>query len=104
MAANNDIEKAVALLYRESDHKAPQVVASGRGETAMKIVQLARESGVDIVSDPDLVDLLAKTPPPQEIPHELYQAVAEILAFVYEVNKSYSEGIRPANPPAPSEI
>jgi flagellar biosynthesis protein len=46
----------------------------------------AREAGVEVVRDADLIELLAKIPVGQQIPPELYQAVAEILAFVYRVN------------------
>jgi flagellar biosynthesis protein len=64
------------------------VVASGHGAVAENILAKAREAGVEIVADPDLSELLARIPLGQEIPPELYQAVAEILAFVYRVNRS----------------
>jgi flagellar biosynthesis protein len=81
--------KAVALTY-ENGADAPTVVASGKGRLAEKILAAAREAGVEIVEDPDLVELLANIPLGAEIPPELYQAVAEILAFVYRVNSKYS--------------
>jgi flagellar biosynthesis protein len=82
------IEKAIALSY-EKGHNAPTVVAGGKGLVAEKILEAAREAGVEVVEDPDLVELLANVPPGAEIPPELYQAVAEILAFVYRVNGKY---------------
>lgn len=80
-------EKAVALKYDKETGAAPVVVASGKGALADKILAAAREAGVEVVSDPDLVELLDKIPLGREIPPELYQAVAEILAFVYRINK-----------------
>ncbi len=83
--------KAVAILYDQEKSQAPQVVASGRGIIAEKIIAAAEEAGIHIQEDPDLVELLAKVPLGDEIPVELYQTVAEILAFVYQINKQYKE-------------
>lgn len=83
-------QKAVALSY-EKEKGAPLVVASGQGAMAEKILSTAREAGVEVVADPDLVELLAGIPLGMEIPAELYQAVAEVLAFVYRVNKNYKD-------------
>lgn len=82
--------KAVALSY-DKGQGAPVVVASGQGSIAEKILNTAREAGVEVVADPDLVELLAGIPLGTEIPPELYQAVAEILAFVYRVNGRYRD-------------
>ncbi|WP_456384413.1 EscU/YscU/HrcU family type III secretion system export apparatus switch protein [Desulfolithobacter sp.] len=82
-------EKAVALLYDQEKSAAPQVVASGSGLVAQKIIQTARDAGVFIREDPDLVELLANVPVGEEIPEELYRTVADILAFVYLVNEKY---------------
>lgn len=84
-----DASKAVAILYDDERGAAPQVVASGKGKLAEKIIETAREAGVHIQEDPDLVELLAKVPIGDEIPVDLYQTVAEILAFVYQVNNKY---------------
>ncbi|BCR06589.1 flagellar biosynthetic protein FlhB [Desulfuromonas versatilis] len=91
MAQDKPIEKAVALLYDRSRGDAPQVVAGGKGSVAQKIIETARKAGVEVVEDGDLLELLARVPVGQEIPLELYQAVAEILAFVYRVNNRYRE-------------
>lgn len=87
MAEKNRQNRAVALTYQKTSGKAPVVVASGKGAVAEKILATACEAGVEIVRDPDLVEILDKVPLGQEIPEELYQAVAEILAFVYRVNQ-----------------
>lgn len=81
-------KKAVALLYDRDRHDAPVVAAAGHGEVAKTIIAAAAEAGICIREDPDLVEILSKIPAGSEIPVELYQAVAEILAFVYCLNKS----------------
>ncbi len=83
-------QKAVALSY-EKEQGAPLVVASGQGAMAEKILSTARAAGVEVVADPDLVELLAGIPLGMEIPAELYQAVAEVLSFVYRVNSKYKD-------------
>ncbi len=84
-------ERAVALVYDKTRAAAPQVVAGGKGKIAEKIIETAKASGVYIKEDPDLLELLAKVPTGEVIPVELYQAVAQILAFVYRVNNKYQE-------------
>ena len=76
------MKKAVALQYDRERAPAPRVVASGQGEVAARILETAREAGLPIREDPDLLEVLARVPVGTEIPPELYQAVAEILAFV----------------------
>ena len=89
MDKDKKTEQAVALLYDRTRAPAPQVVASGKGKVAEKIIQIARENGIYIKEDPDLLELLAKMPMGEVIPVELYQTVAQILAFVYQVNNKY---------------
>jgi flagellar biosynthesis protein len=91
MAENRVINKAVAIVYDEKDSAAPRVVASGKGVVAEKIIATAREAGVHIKEDANLVEILAKIPIGNEIPVELYQTVAEVLAFVYQVNNKFKE-------------
>lgn len=85
----NRPKKAVALLYDQAKTDAPRVVATGSNLIAEKIIATAKEAGVVIKEDKDLVELLAKVPLGEEIPDELYQTVAEVLAFVYMVNEKY---------------
>jgi flagellar biosynthesis protein len=82
------VKKAVALLYDQKKSGAPIVKASGQGELAFKILAVAEEAGIPIQENPNLVEVLAQIPLENEIPVELYQAVAEILAFVYRLNQS----------------
>jgi len=86
-----ELEKAVAILYDSQKSASPKVVASGKGEVAKRIIETAREAGVHIQEDANLVELLSKIDLGAEIPTELYQTVAEILAFVYQVNDKFKE-------------
>jgi flagellar biosynthesis protein len=90
-SADKKTEKAVALLYDKDVSDAPRVVASGKGILAQKIIDTAREAGIHIHEDPDLVELLAKLPVGEEIPVHLYQTIAEVLSFVYQVNDKFKE-------------
>ncbi|MBN2644184.1 MAG: EscU/YscU/HrcU family type III secretion system export apparatus switch protein [Desulfuromonadaceae bacterium] len=91
MAETPPIKKAVALRYDKERADAPMIVASGQGQVAERIIELAREAGLHITSDPDLTEVLAKIPVGAEIPVELYQAVAEVLAYVYRLNGRHGE-------------
>jgi flagellar biosynthesis protein len=78
--------KAVALRYRTNEDRAPRVVAKGADRIADKIIDLARRHAVPVRQDRNLVEVLAKLDIDKEIPPGLYQAVAEILAFVYRLS------------------
>jgi flagellar biosynthesis protein len=80
-------KRAVALKYDPGTPSAPKVVAKGRGAIADKIVQLAKSNGVAVREDPALVTVLSRLDIDQEIPPQLYAAVAAILAFLYRANK-----------------
>ena len=88
------MDKAVALLYDREKADAPQVVASGKGVIAQKIIETAREAGIYIQEDPDLVEILSKVPLGEEIPPELYQTIAEVLSFVYQMNDKFREKVQ----------
>jgi flagellar biosynthesis protein len=81
-------QKAVALRYAHGQDPAPKVVAKGRGKVAKKIVALAREHQVPLVEDKQLVNLLETLDIDSDIPESLYQAVAEVLVFIYRLNQS----------------
>ncbi len=85
---------AVALAYEAADG-APRVVAKGRGELAQRIIERAREAGVFVHESPELVSLLLQVDLDTRIPPELYVAVAEVLAWVYRVER----GEAPLTPP-----
>jgi len=85
-ADNRARRRAVALRYNQEQDAAPVVVAKGRALLAERIIELAAENGVTMYEDPDLVELLYTLDLDMQIPVELYQAVAEVLAFVYRLN------------------
>lgn len=80
-------KKAAALRYDAKKDAAPKVVAKGSGKIAEKILETAKEHNIPIKDDPQLVEVLSKLDLYQEIPPELYRAVAEILAYVYKMTK-----------------
>ncbi|MTI85995.1 MAG: flagellar biosynthesis protein FlhB [Firmicutes bacterium] len=81
---------AVALQYLEEKMPAPMVTAKGAGYLAQKIKEIAAEHEVPVIRQPELARALYhQTEPGQEIPAELYQAVAEIIATVYKLDKNY---------------
>jgi flagellar biosynthesis protein len=90
---------AVALKYDAATDTAPRVVATGHGLIAEKIMALARDQGIPMREDPDLVQLLLQLDLNQEIPSTLYQVVAELLAFVYRLNRDYRPADTPDHPP-----
>jgi flagellar biosynthesis protein len=77
---------AVALAYREGS-AAPQVTAKGRGVIAEQIIARAREAGVYVHQSRDLVGLLMQVDLDQHIPPQLYVAVAELLAWLYRIER-----------------
>ncbi|MGH7124679.1 MAG: EscU/YscU/HrcU family type III secretion system export apparatus switch protein [Stellaceae bacterium] len=79
---------AVALRYNRAEADAPQVVASGRGATAERILQLAFEHGVKVREDADLAELLAAVEVGNQIPIAAFAAVAEILVYIYRANRT----------------
>ena len=83
--------RVVALRYDEDEGRAPRVVASGAGEVARHILEVARAKGVPVREDPDLVELLAACDLGDEIPLELYEAVAELLTWLYRLNGALAD-------------
>ena len=83
---SDEFQRAVALHYDQKG--APTVLATGEGEIARLIKERAEAAGVPLVEDPKLSYLLSKIPLGDEIPPELYRAVAEVLVFVLRLEKS----------------
>lgn len=84
---NDRIRRAVALHYEPSKNQAPRVSASGRGWLAERILTLARENRVPIVEDANLAQMLGNLSLGEEVPRELYEAIAAIYAFVMEADR-----------------
>ncbi len=79
--------KAAALRYVPEKDTAPRIVAKGTGTIAEKILSIAREHNIPLRDDPQLVEVLSALDLYEEIPPDLYKAVAEVLAFVYKMTK-----------------
>ncbi len=87
--------RAAALRYEPDppfQDAAPRLVAKGQGLLAERILELAREHGVSITKDPDLLAALDPLDLDQLIPPELFQAVALLLAALYRANRGLSGG------------
>ncbi|WP_026689917.1 EscU/YscU/HrcU family type III secretion system export apparatus switch protein [Alteribacter aurantiacus] len=82
-------KRAVALEYDQSH--SPKVKAKGKGYLAEKIIQKAKENALPIQEDPSLVQLLSELEINEEIPEDLYEAVAEVFAFVYRLDKEQAK-------------
>ena len=84
----NPTHYAVAIKYDEQKSHAPIVVAKGMDNIAQQIKKIARENNVHIVQNPPLArSLYAQVDIDRPIPSELFAAVAEVLAYVYKMNK-----------------
>lgn len=95
--ADNDIpeefiitgNQAAAVSYDPEKGGIPVVTARGSGEMAKELIRLALEHNIPIKYDPDLVQVLSKLDAGERIPEDVFLVVAELLAFVYWVNKEY---------------
>ena len=88
MENKKDIKQAVALQYDKDKDIAPRIVASGQGIIAENILKTAEENEVFIRQDSNLVRELMAFKVGTEIPPELYEVVAQILAFVEMVDQN----------------
>ena len=85
----NPTHYAVAIKYDAQQHSAPVVLAKGEDFLAQRIKEVAKENHVEIVENKPLARMLyANVDVGQEVPPELYQAVAEVLAFVYSLREN----------------
>ncbi|BCN93013.1 hypothetical protein THMIRHAM_07980 [Thiomicrorhabdus immobilis] len=75
---------AVSLEYEGSG--APKVTAKGRGYIAQEIIEAAKAHNIPIQQDPELVNLLGQVELDHEIPEALYEAVAQVLIFAYQLS------------------
>lgn len=83
----DQVRRAVALRYQPAEKQAPAVSAAGRGWLAERIIALARENKVPVVEDSALARVLGSLVPGEEVPRELYEAVAAIYAFIIEADR-----------------
>ena len=87
---NERNRQAVALAYQENE-RAPRVVAKGYGELAERIMAEAHRQGIYVHDAPEIVALLMQLDLDAEIPPRLYQVVAELLVWVFELS---DEGLK----------
>ena len=88
MADEKEVQKqAVALRYDADGDSAPKVVAKGRGQIAENILHAAQNNNVPVYQNKGLTQMLMALELDSEIPPELYQAVAEVLSYIYRTDK-----------------
>ncbi|MEI7446850.1 MAG: flagellar type III secretion system protein FlhB [Burkholderiales bacterium] len=100
VVVTNPTHFAVALKYEDGAMSAPKVIAKGADLLAARIREIAQESGVPLLESPPLARALYKhVEVDREIPAALYSAVAQVLAWVYQLNQhAAGRGARPAEP------
>ena len=91
MKQNQIKNLAISLKYSGGSNHAPKVTAKGQGWVAEKIIAMAEQQNIPIRKDKHLVALLEKIDVGREIPESLYKLVAELLAWVYQLNNEYSK-------------
>ncbi|GEK32580.1 EscU/YscU/HrcU family type III secretion system export apparatus switch protein [Kurthia sibirica] len=87
-------KEAVALSFDANKGDAPKVLAKGKGVLAENILQKAKDNDVPIQEDKTLVQLLGQLDLNESIPEELYQGVAEVFAFIYQLDKQHAKKSR----------
>lgn len=96
----NPTHFSVALKYDGASMSAPRVVAKGRGEVALRIREIGREHRVPMLEAPPLARALYRHAElGDEVPAALYTAVAEVLAYVYQLNRYMKQGGHPPRAP-----
>ena len=88
-------KSAVSLQYQREVNTAPKITAKGEGWVAEKIIKMAQENNIPIREDKDLFNLLSEIDIGKEVPESLYKVVAELLAWVYQLNKNYPDSNKP---------
>ncbi len=84
---SNEVKKAVALQYEAERDTAPRVIAKGKGHVAENILAAAQSNTIPVYQNKSLVNMLMAIDIDREIPPELYKAIAEVMAYVYKMDK-----------------
>lgn len=84
-------KEAVALSYKPLSADTPKVIAKGKGKIADNILEQAKIHNIPIQEDRSLVELLGQLDLNEAIPEELYQAVAEVFAFIYKLDQLHEK-------------
>jgi len=88
---NSRHPEAVALRWLPDREPAPRLIAKGAGNLAEKMLSIARANGIPIREDRDLLQILSWLDAGEEIPTEIYTAIAEILVFIYWTSRRYED-------------
>lgn len=88
MTSNQSRAQAIALQYTEQD-ELPRIIASGAGELARQILELAKKHNIPIREDEALTEMLSKLNVGAYISPESYQLVAEVISFLYHTDKEW---------------
>jgi len=87
MSGSDKRNKAVALKYNSDSDMAPVIIASGYGETANKIIEIAEHNGIPVFRDDSAASLMCMLQVGQSVPPELYEIVAEIYVRLLKAAK-----------------
>lgn len=82
-------KEAVALSYDPNSSEAPKVIAKGKGKIAENIVEKAKEHDIPIQEDPSMIEILSQLNIDESIPEELYKAVSEVFAYIYQLDREH---------------
>ena len=85
------MKEAASLKYDQNKSNAPKVTAKGKGAIAQNIIDVAKEHNIPIKKDEDLLQMLSQIEINEEIPAELYKAVAEIFSFIYGISNEKND-------------
>jgi flagellar biosynthesis protein len=100
----DDKKKAVALRYKKGEDTAPKVITKRIGKIAERIIEVARKEKIAIIEDKAAADKFYAVDVNVEIPPEMYKVAAELLAFVYTLDKKGRTGGVKAPGPVPPKL
>jgi flagellar biosynthesis protein len=87
---SDEPKKPVAVALRYDKPHAPRVIATGRGDIGQAIIDAARAHGIPLEQNPALAEALSTMPLEDEIPPELYRAMATVIAFILRASENLS--------------
>lgn len=98
MSEINEHRQDVAIALNYDGQNAPRITAKGENELARRILEAADEAEIPLKYDPELAAILSQIPLGDEIPENLYRAIAEVIAFAYFIAGKTPEGWQPHKP------
>ena len=87
--AEHTRKEAIAISYDSDTSDVPKVVAKGKGRIAENILDKAKEHGIPVQEDSSLVEILGQLDLDESIPEELYKAVSEVFAYIYQLDREH---------------